>query len=90
MNAQHTPGPWNFSPGSDSHQQAQVWREDGKTIAITYDDEGSANARLIAAAPELLAALHQACNLTLDEESDTAHAAFLRVARAAIRKATQP
>lgn len=61
MNTQskHTPGPWQYSPGHDPHNQAQIYGENGKTLAITYSDEGSANAQLIAAAPALLEALRE-------------------------------
>ena len=58
-NAKHTPGPWQYSPGYDPHNQAQIYGENGKTLAITYSDEGSANAQLIAAAPALLEALRE-------------------------------
>jgi len=58
-NAKHTPGPWQYSPGHDPHNQAQIYGENGKTLAITYSDEGSANAQLIAAAPALLEALRE-------------------------------
>ncbi len=62
MNTQkhrYTPGPWEYSPGHDPHNQAQIYGEGGKTLAITYSDEGSANARLIAAAPAMLEALRE-------------------------------
>lgn len=64
--AEHTPGPWEIGPecngdkpedaigvlGSDDYIVADVWR-DVEELAIRAD----ANARLIAAAPELLEAL---------------------------------
>ena len=59
---QHTPGPWKFG-GTGS---CEIYAADGKAIceisfsALMYDGEGTANARLIAAAPALLAAL-EAC-----------------------------
>jgi hypothetical protein len=66
------------------------------TVAAVPTVEGSnsaaldvANARLIAAAPELLAIAEQVLNLTLDE-SDVAHVAMLAKARAAIARATTP
>lgn len=58
-NTQHTPGPWQYSPGHDPHNQAQIYEKNGKTLAVTYSDEGSANARLIASAPALLEALRE-------------------------------
>ena len=91
--AQHTPGPWSFSPGSDPHNQAEIWRDDGRTIAVTYSDKGSTNARLIAASPELLSvlcgfiALYDQGQLTL--EGDSGNDPLIIAARAAIA-ATQP
>lgn len=52
----------NYNAGTAApHHQGQVYCEEtGKTVAVTFDDETGDKARLIAAAPELLAAL-QAC-----------------------------
>ena len=57
----HTPGPWHYDP------DGEVWatRVNGQDVTICPEwlwarslrDEGMANARLIAAAPELLEAL---------------------------------
>lgn len=58
-NAKHTTGPWQYSPGHDPHNQAQIYGEDGNTLAITFSDEGNANARLMASAPTLLEAAKQ-------------------------------
>ena len=59
----HTPGTW-YTPDkgpSGPHYQGQVAVEEtGRTIAITYDDEGGHNACLIAAAPSLKDAAHLA------------------------------
>lgn len=59
--ARHTPGPWTFD---DNMGCRDIRGADGKPIASTHglanDDEDQANARLIAAAPELLAALKTA------------------------------
>ena len=56
MTANHTPGPWHVANGvqirGEREQIAKVWMMRG--------GEGNANARLIAAAPELLEAL-KAC-----------------------------
>lgn len=69
MTAKHTPGPWEAD-------HSDIWSRSGKKfIAATMEDgeafkgvslaEAEANARLIAAAPELLAAL-KACRAALD------------------------
>src|SRR5690606_24881760 len=60
-----TPGPWEL--GEDGVWLGSVYSEDGLGIALVYGEgdideprpreEGEANARLIAAAPELLKAL---------------------------------
>ena len=82
----HTPGPWHFVGGnqirSDKHQIARVW--------MMRDGEGADNARLIAAAPDLLAAL-QAIVTSLAEHDDEGmieHTAQMENARSAIAKAT--
>jgi hypothetical protein len=93
----HTPGPWYSRNGSSPHFQGQVASEStGDTIAISYSDEDGANARLIAAAPELLAVLVQAVHssgFSLSGPSDSRAAedgepAWVCNARAAIAKAT--
>ena len=51
---------WCHSVGGDPHNQGHVYDEaTGATVAVTYSDEGGQHARLIAAAPDLLAALKQ-------------------------------
>ena len=94
---QHTPGPWNVSVEDNN---SFICDQDGYTVAEIYARSArlanhvNANARLIASAPELLAALecldNYVCNSLssdyptgIDIESD----AFLK-ARAAIAKAT--
>lgn len=50
----HTPGPW-YTNARPTDTQGLVYAEStGENIAVTYDPK---NARLIAAAPDLLAAL---------------------------------
>ena len=61
--AQHTPGPWVVNGAAIEQDQDR----DAQVIAHVYDerdgiDEWGSNARLIAAAPELLAALREACS----------------------------
>jgi len=63
----HTPGPWGYAArlsGSENHKGFGLWPATGGAIADIYpmdEDgiEGEANAQLIAAAPELLAALEK-------------------------------
>ena len=100
MNAKHTPGPWMVGPtyGNDS---ARIDTEGGTVIGsikvkqlvsvdkghanYAWSNELYANARLVAAAPELLDVL-QRCIAVM--ESRCPEASPLPDARAAIAKAT--
>lgn len=82
----HTPGPWVYDSGS--FYAAVQLNDCGTTNEPPIIDMGAgrpedseANARLIAAAPELLAALEKI-------ENETAATWVCDVARAAIAKAT--
>lgn len=90
--SKHTPGPWgNHKWNSEEHQISAL----GGTVALINhdhshisDEAADANARLIAAAPDLLAALHRAVNhLIMDGVSCDDAPQALRQARAAIAKA---
>lgn len=49
---------WTFRTGCAPHFQGQIYDETtGATVAISYNDETGTHARLMAAAPDLLAAL---------------------------------
>ena len=88
----HTPGPWTIQ--AEARRNGRwIKSRDGQDIAqilLTKDtSEASANARLIAAAPDLLAALER-----LESAADTFHADIqiklaLKQARAAIVKAKE-
>lgn len=87
--AAHTPGPWLCSGTSVSNPQAN--RPNATICDVSGwgnrdEAEQIANARLIAAAPDLLAALEDMLNLTLDED-DIAVSSRITKARAAIAKA---
>ncbi len=96
VTAQHTPGPWHREPSSCVIRDANDNRVALAESIFQKADVAFANARLIAAAPELLAALE----LTADS-MEWAMAAFpdipkqsefanrLSDARAAIAKARQ-
>ncbi len=95
----HTPGPWqmdydrNFDRynlrGRYSFGHFQGWSADG----VTTEAEDKANARLIAAAPDLLNALELAVatieRLAPDHHGFNSAKGTLDVACAAIAKATQ-
>jgi len=84
MTATHTPGPWAVI-GTEVR-----WLADDETVTTITELEGltprqAANARLIAAAPELLAALQAVLPYLKGTESFAAQEAQ---ARAAIARAT--
>lgn len=93
----HTPGPWTHYPflsGSENHSGFGV-NGNGFRLASAHPidsdgNEGEANARLIAAAPELLMALAWLVGLKDERPSDYAEQKPLAwaAARAAIAKAT--
>lgn len=104
---QHTPGPWRYKRGegrySGSHYiEASVYStpsvisgRDQIGQCNGYDDEVSANARLIAAAPDLLEALRVFANIGISENEDYRPEIRLPreaivAARAAVDKATKP
>ena len=86
----HTPGPWTYEQISNN---AYVIDENGSAVMLyrNPDDEMKANARLIAAAPELLEALEGM--LAIDQENhqrghdDDDVCKEVQTARAAIAKA---
>jgi hypothetical protein len=98
MNTQHTPGPWE--PHGCTVSTLTRWENGNKLgggiVAVSYDpfideipsDEQEANARLIAAAPDLLAAC-EACANTIRSLSEDYDITWSYIeARQAIDKAT--
>lgn len=95
----HTPGPWELDESLRGNSYTAISGEDWIELATVvtrmkssdeYSPEGLANARLIAAAPELLAALEDMFALFADHaqyDEDGHEAAAVAVARAAIAKA---
>lgn len=86
MTARHSPGPWKFEPwGSrvlDSREGSSQLLV--ATVEInSYRDEGRHNARLIAAAPEMLEALQE-----LKKSARLTDSADWQVLCEAIKKAT--
>jgi len=96
MKNKHTPGPWSIeiSPAGQSSITGEKWCDAviqplnivAERFPAKY--EYSANARLIAAAPDLLAAL-EFCADALNTEAGGLYKAHIEQARAAIYKATQ-
>lgn len=95
--AKHTPGPYCLDDESDTAEGSRmILAPDGTKLACTtglYEDaEDIANARLLAAAPELLEALQYAEQWLADLQKRPGMRLSLQgavdVARAAIAKAT--
>ena len=96
----HTPGPWEIRPHNDAEIRDARWifAKSGLVCKDVYGDsldQSDANARLIAAAPDLLAALQDTVE-SLDYAAKVLHAPEkskfrenVANARAAIAKATQ-
>lgn len=91
----HTPAPWHINPTNDSRTKYRIYANP-QGLSLICNAEGAmptetneANARLIAAAPELLAAL-ECLTFTVDGlVSDKGQIVkdALNIARAAIAKA---
>jgi len=96
--AKHTPGPWRIKAHTDeSPEHITGWSDwsiigaDGACVCIeqtSINDSAKHNARLIAAAPELLEALQRLIGTGLDEQthraimSEPAHFVNVAIAKA--------
>lgn len=82
--SKHTSGPWSFWPSIPEEGVECFWIENGVKQITGIDgpqnDEQEANARLIAAAPELLEALIAVVSVAdrKTDEFDLAHAAIAK------------
>jgi len=91
----HTPGPWSIEPFDRLDKQITILEP---RVLVDFDDvdqvEAEANARLIAAAPDMLAALRETVlqwQHRADKFGETGTgAAVLARVNAAISKATEP
>lgn len=83
--SKHTPGPWSFDGAINVAYAGyfSVGFPDGSGFCVPYDI-GEANARLIAAAPDLLEALQVLANVTA---ADNSPKRIREIALAAIAKA---
>ena len=91
METKHTPGPWNLDK-----RQEKLMGANGQSIVVwnsglsfgNRTEEAEANARLIAAAPELLAALKKAYAFAVQQSrapQDPADALTLEIIEAIVR-----
>jgi len=94
MEYKHTPGPWRIGV-RQSNSDKFIYGANGGEVAncdrlINFADENLANARLIAAAPDLLDLLILAAQRVevANEEGNPILSAWLTDANAAIAKAT--
>ena len=96
MSAKHTTGPWVIHPDDDLHPEysGHVMTRDGYAVADCIlewssieECEQIANARLIAAAPDLLEALRNLADLYDTDKGCRSLPEYI-AARAAIAKAT--
>ena len=83
MTTQHTSGPWELRQSSRDYWFID-YEQGGEGYTLTKLDCGEKDARLISAAPDLLAAIEGLLNAL---PSATTHPA-IKAARAAIAKAT--
>ena len=87
----HTPGPWHIglNPTIPEKQQIEAFSDDGnrvlQVIVRTFNPD---DLHLIAAAPDLLAALRDMVNTLTDGPDESDIARVFNVSRAAIAKAT--
>ena len=59
METKHTPGPWEESVLSDGTEWTVIGPNEDMLADLSQCDNAEANARLIAAAPDMFAALRQ-------------------------------
>jgi len=90
MSAKHTPGPWMAGPMVGESDTIWIGNGDGYVAQVTRIDGLEpidwADATLIAAAPDLLAALRLTVD-TLSPPRNAEETAAIAAARAALRKA---
>jgi hypothetical protein len=85
--SEHSPGPWHYQQKSDVYTHIVRADKHRFICQLSHHPEAEANARLIAAAPELLEALKSATfALALIAQAD-GNESYLEVAHAAIAKA---
>ena len=84
--AEHTPGPWEVIPNDDACSW-DVWGPDLSIGAPICDVLSEANARFIAAAPDMEAALDGLLRMCFEDLSGEESGAIIEVALAALAKA---
>lgn len=94
--SEHTKGPWHVDGGTNKKGDLYIWKEGeyygGHAIATVHGEieEGSEpNARLIAAAPELLTACQDLYKIITADELIPESVGYMKQAKTAIAKATE-
>ena len=88
MNAQHTPAPWELRQSTSGYWFID-YEQGGEGYTLTKLECGERDARLIAAAPDLLAALQMINRIwSHDQTANLAPDSPVAIVRAAIAKAT--
>jgi hypothetical protein len=86
--SKHTPGPWYIDPiKAHANGNRRIMAEQCTPVAVV-PDHLVADARLIAAAPDLLEALQQVVHEWDTNPNVITYAELMRASRAAIAKAT--
>ena len=67
----HTPAPWHVAGHGNANKELPILREDGKEIGCIRGEARLADAALIAAAPELLAACRAMLKALKDRHANT-------------------
>jgi len=89
MDAKHTPGPWNiYFNSQDDFVIRKMFPDGQESHSIAHCHSGADNARLIAAAPELLEALQALIDMDVAYQRGPKVNQAVENARAAIAKAT--
>ena len=87
MISKHTPGPWDMDEGDYGIYQIETSDQIAEVFSHHPDEELKANARLIAAAPDLLEVLKQFMDSRAPDYAEAAHPGAYSRAIAAIAKA---
>lgn len=88
MSNKHTPGPWHVEKHGCTYE---IWPKDsGQTHTNLGTARTKADATLIAAAPDLLAALKEMLSIDDWQDEEIAPKQLINKARAAIAKAEAP
>ena len=84
--SKHTPGPWEAREHSDGSHWFVDWEQGGEGYTLV-DGLSEADARLIAAAPDLLQKLKALVNMLSDDKDDYPDSSYFRMIQDAEKEA---